>query len=407
MLAVDVAMHRLSKIFPKGFLTGTMGRKEKYMRVLYDHQTFMYQSIGGISQYFSHLMNNLPQEFTPVLSLDNTKNESAVDLERFATRPFRKAGKRSRVQRLIDKARGIDLKKLNTDNSLNAIKDVAHDIFHPTSFDPYCLSAPKRAPMVITFYDCIHERLPEHFSPADNMTASKKLYLQHADAVICISHYTRTELFKYFEFDETRTHVVHLGVDCNLFRNAREEGLPNTEKFGRYMLFVGGRSGYKNWIYWLRALERPMKRHPDISIVCTGRQFSSEEKALIGSLGLEGRVHQHSVAADQLPGLYGGALGFFFPSMDEGFGLPTLEALAAGCPTALSDIPVMREIAGDSAVYFGPKDAKSIELAFELFAGKDRALVELSRKGKERAASFSWEKTARETANVYERVLGR
>jgi glycosyltransferase involved in cell wall biosynthesis len=377
------------------------------MRILYDHQTFMYQSIGGISQYFTQLMNHLPPGVSPLLALDNTKNENAVDLERFATKPFRTTGRRSRIQRFIDKARGYDLRKLNTENSIIAIQDIEYDIFHPTAYDPYCLASSIKAPLVISFYDCIHERLPEHFSPSDNMTASKRLYLKHADAVICISHYTKTEMFKYLEFDENRTHVVHLGVDCELFKNAQEEGLAYAKMFGRYVLFVGGRSGYKNWVYWLRALERPMKRHSDINIVCTGRQFSTEEKALIESLGLEGRVYQCSVSSKQLPGLYGGAAGFFFPSLDEGFGLPTLEALASGCPAALSDIPVMREIAGDSAVYFGPKDAKSIESAFELFACDDRILQELSCKGKERAATFSWERTARETAAVYEKTLGR
>lgn len=383
-----------------------IGRRERKVRVLYDHQTFMYQSIGGISQYFAHLMNNLPPGITPLLSLDNTKNESALDLERFATKPFRTTGQRSKIQRLINRVKGRDLRKINTANSLDAIRNVEYDIFHPTAYDPYCLVVPRKSPMVISFYDCIHERLPEYFSPSDNMTASKRLYLQQADAVICISHYTKTEMVKYFDFDESRIHVVHLGVDFELFRNAQDEGLANKNQYGRYVLFVGGRSGYKNWTYWLRALERPMRRYPDIAIVCTGRQFSAEENALIGSLGLEGRVYQCSASASQLPGLYGGALGFFFPSLEEGFGLPTLEALAAGCPAALSDIPVMREIAGDAAIYFGPKDAKSIESVFELFASDDRGLVDLTRKGKERAGLFSWERTAGKTAQIYEKVLG-
>jgi glycosyltransferase involved in cell wall biosynthesis len=99
--------------------------------------------------------------------------------------------------------------------------------------------------------------------------------------------------------------------------------------------------------------------------------------------------------------LYAGAEAFVFPSLYEGFGLPVVEAMSCGAPVVCSDIPVLREVAGDAALYFDPRDAAQLAPMLTRVLDDATLRADLRTRGLSRAAQFSWERAARETLEVY------
>ncbi|HVR29845.1 MAG TPA: glycosyltransferase family 1 protein [Thermoanaerobaculia bacterium] len=179
----------------------------------------------------------------------------------------------------------------------------------------------------------------------------------------------------------------------------------------RYVLFVGTLEPRKNLELVLEAWSALRGERSDWPplVVCGGWGWKSERvRERVEIAGREGwLVHLGYVDDAALAALYRGALFLVFPSLYEGFGLPLLEALAAGCPVVCSDLPVFREVAGAAAEYAPAADAASwLEPLRRLHADHDRR-VELARLGVARAAQFSWERAARETLEVLRSASGR
>ena len=130
--------------------------------------------------------------------------------------------------------------------------------------------------------------------------------------------------------------------------------------------------------------------------------------AQVQALGLEKRVRFTGyVAQEDLPGLYGGARLFAYPSRYEGFGLPVLEAMRCGVPVVTTTVSAMPEVAGDACLLVSPDDVPGLAEAMSRLVEQPALAAELGRRGQERAAAFTWERCARETRAVYEQALGR
>jgi glycosyltransferase involved in cell wall biosynthesis len=112
------------------------------------------------------------------------------------------------------------------------------------------------------------------------------------------------------------------------------------------------------------------------------------------------------VSDRELPALYQGAKLFVFPSHYEGFGLPILEAMMGGTPVITSNTSSMPEVGGTAALYFDPSDTKGLRLAIERVLGDEALRERLAEAGKEQAAKFSWQETARKTLGAYHKALG-
>jgi glycosyltransferase involved in cell wall biosynthesis len=117
-------------------------------------------------------------------------------------------------------------------------------------------------------------------------------------------------------------------------------------------------------------------------------------------------VHQTPAPDESLRSLYARAEAFIFPSLYEGFGIPTLEAFSCGCPVLSSDTAALREVAGDAALYFEPKSVQSIQQAMVRILSESGLRNDLRKKGEQRLMLFSWKKCAAQTLAVYEKVLG-
>ena len=174
----------------------------------------------------------------------------------------------------------------------------------------------------------------------------------------------------------------------------------------KYILFVGSRSGYKNFDTFIKSVSLLLKEHSDLSVVCIGGgKFSNQEISLLEKLNIKNKVFQFNLEDNVLAKFYSNALMFVFPSLYEGFGIPILEAFACRCPLVCSDTSSLPEIAEDGAKYFDPYQEESIYNAMKtvLFDNVRKEL--LVKNGTERLKYFSWEETAKQTKKVYESII--
>ena len=174
-----------------------------------------------------------------------------------------------------------------------------------------------------------------------------------------------------------------------------------------YVLYVGDRYGYKNFKLFIESMSVVIKKHKELSVVCTGKPFSQNESDYFDYLGISGHIHQQFVNTDyDLINLYHHAFCFVYPSEYEGFGIPILEAYKAECPTLLNNSSCFHEIAGDAAIYFALSESQNSFLdVFEDFYNSTEAnRLLLIEKQNRRLHKFNWEDSSKKLANVYKSV---
>jgi len=227
-----------------------------------------------------------------------------------------------------------------------------------------------------------------------------------ADRILCVSAATRDAYVAAFPEAADRTRVVHHGVD-GTFRPAPEEtlaavrarlGLPR-----RFLLFVGLLSTRKNLVTLVEAFAPLAAADPELHLVLAGRPSHGHEAvaAAVQASPARDRIHCPGFVADaDLPALYQAAELFVFPSLTEGFGLPVLEALAVGTPVVTSDLPVCREVGGAHVACADPGDPADLARVIDA-ALRHPDPAARRRAGREWAARFTWEETARQTFAVY------
>lgn len=269
------------------------------------------------------------------------------------------------------------------------------DIVHETYY-LRAASGVRGAPLVLTVYDMIHEL----FSSGDPTSAMKRQAVARADHIICISRSTQRDLVSLFGVDERKTSVTLLGVDPPLPGDGN--GVRSERPF---LLFVGGRAGYKNFEGFLKAVAASslLRREMDI-VAFGGGAFTPGEMQAIDALGFSGQVTYASGDDRLLGDYYRRAAALVYPSLYEGFGLPPLEAMSYDCAVLCSNTSSLPEVVGDAAELFDPKDEMAIANAIEKVVASPSRRDELLEKGRERVREFTWRKCARETLAVYKSV---
>lgn len=271
------------------------------------------------------------------------------------------------------------------------------DLAHATSF----VIPATRRPLVVTVHDLAALRHPE-LHPARHVAQQQALVKQltRAAAVVCVSGATADDL-THAGVDDRRLVIAPLGLTA-LGDPSPAAARPRAG----YLLTVGETAPRKGYHVLLRALS---SLAPDVRLVMAGPSADEEQRlrSLAAELGVASRVTRLAAVTDpELAGLYADALGLCFPSVAEGFGLPLLEAMAAGLPILASDIPISREVAGDAAIYLDRDDHQAWADAIEALAS-DRMLRErLAAAGRRRAARFTWDRTAGATIEAYRLALG-
>ena len=268
-------------------------------------------------------------------------------------------------------------------------------------------------PVVVTVHDLIFERYPA-YTPSVMTRAAYRLSasasLRRAAAVVAVSEATRRDLSSWYPATRSKTHVIPNGVAASFARiedpavlagvRARYD-LPE-----RFVLAVGAGRPHKNLEVLVRAALELREGDPSVVIVSVpDARFADTVGDLIVRHGLEDRVRRiGTVREPDMAALYSLAEAFVVPSLVEGFGLPMLEAMAAGTPVIAADVSVMPEVGGDAILLFDPHDAGSLATRIRRLADDGGLRDELRARGLRRAGQFSWDAAARATVALHRRV---
>ena len=243
-------------------------------------------------------------------------------------------------------------------------------------------------PAATTVLDVQHEVFPEFFSRAE-LAYRRRVYgwtVRKSRIVITISEHAREALVERLGLDPGRVRAIHLAVDHERFT---PDGRPREP----FLLYPANGWPHKNHRRLFEAFALVRRERPELRLVLTG----AGHEGLSLPEGVESRGH---VSLDELVDLYRGAAALVYPSLYEGFGIPCVEAMACGCPVAVSDVASLPEVCGEPAVYFDPLSVESIA------QGIRDVLDRPPTGGIERAARFTWEECARRHDAVY-RELGQ
>lgn len=295
------------------------------------------------------------------------------------------------------------------------------DLVHYPYFDLFFLTLPLKKPFktVITVHDLIPLVFPKFYPKG--LRGLVKFHLQkfsakNVDGVICDSENSKKDIIKFLKVPENKIFKVFLAAD-NLFRLIKDKKLltKTQKKYNlpqEFILYVGDVNLQKNLRRLLNALT-----NINLPLVMVGEALADENltetKNLlteIEKLKLEKKVLRLGfVETQDLANIYNLATLFVEPSLYEGFGLPLLEAMACGVPVVSSNSSSLPEIGGEAPVYFNPNSEKEMADCIKkviYFKEKNYAEYdELKNKGLSQAAKFSWEKTAKETLKVYQKIV--
>lgn len=223
-------------------------------------------------------------------------------------------------------------------------------------------------------------------------------FARHADAVVVDSDAARADVADGLHVDPSRIRVAGVGVDERFLRVERRPADPP------FILAVGTVEERKDLATAVRALSRL----PTARLVSVGAAtpYAREVRRVAGELGVSGRVELRGYVGDgELLQLYATAAALVFPSIYEGFGLPPLQALAAGVPVIAARIPVTEEVLGDCAWFVEPGDAAGIAAAVDEILGGGAEVEQRVERGRRRAREHSWSAVAARMAEIYRSVL--
>ncbi|MBI4902588.1 MAG: glycosyltransferase family 4 protein [Acidobacteria bacterium] len=278
-------------------------------------------------------------------------------------------------------------------------------LFNPGFTTP--LFAP--CPAVTVFHDLQHKRHPEYFRWFDLPFWQLFLYwsAKRSTQLIAVSEATRQDLHKYYGTNDARVRVVPHGVDNVFFEIGRQR---KTEASRNFILCVSTLHPHKNLDRLVRAFRKVRAACPDFRLIIAGMhgfQTTAIEQT-IANCGLGAHVQITGwIPREELLDLYLRASAFVYPSTFEGFGMPVLEALAAGIPSAVSNIEPIRSNAGSAALLLDPADEDDIAAKLIEVISNPEARTRLAEAGPKRAANFSWRTAAGQTLSVLQASVRR
>ncbi len=263
------------------------------------------------------------------------------------------------------------------------------------------------AKVVTTVHDVVFAKYPKLYSRVQNFRQrlAVRYAVRAASKLLAVSAATKRDLVELFKASSDNVVVTHLAPTIGT-RPSDDQVLEVLNKYSlekeKYILYVGRIEEKKNVGTLVEAF-RQYKESADESdqrrLVLVGGMGFGGGEILDGARGLGSAkpVHLGYVPAEDIAALYAGALAFVFPSHDEGFGLPILDAMKMGTPTLVSDIPVFHEVAGSAAEYASPKDPTAFALKITDLVGSAELRSSLSLRGLAQAEKYSWKETARLT----------
>ena len=364
------------------------------MRILYDHQLFSLQNVGGASRYHYELMRYLA-------TIPDVASEIFLGVNQ-TTYPFLQLSS-PRTSVLGVRAplpRGMVCYLLNEalENAISPFRGKV-DVYHPTYYR--CLPMVRSRRIVATHHDCTHERFPHLFPDVKKVLWARKKLFPEMDAIICVSESARNDLVEFYDVDPAKTRVIYHGVSP-LTRCPGAAKTLHEQLRREYLLYVGIRASFKNFNGLLRAFyETGLKDSMDL-LVLGGGPLTADEKDLIAEWKMSDSVISMPRVSDGLLAeAYAGARLFVYPSWNEGFGFPPLEAMTLGCPVLATNRSSVPEICHDAPFYFDPADQESFNDALLRAVHDEDDRKQAVERGRKVVAKYSWERCGQETLALY------
>lgn len=266
-------------------------------------------------------------------------------------------------------------------------------------------------PSVLTVHDLIYKLFPQHHKRLNYwfLNAAMPLFVRRADAIIAISQATKNDLMRYYHTPDHKITVVHEAAAPHFQPVSSAQVARVREKYNlppRFLLAVGTIEPRKNLSRVVESLTALRRTHRDLKLVVVGARgwlyddffaLAEQQEDAVQLLGY--------VPDEDLPAVFRAAAVYVMASIYEGAGLPIVEAMACGVPVVSSRTSSLPELGADVPRYFNPYDVKNMTDVLDMVLSDDQMRAEMAAAGPARAARFSWERTARQTLDVYHRAM--
>lgn len=335
-----------------------------------------------------------------------------------------------------DAVRGVGFYTQELAKHLKKVKDIEigledlkrvdlskYDIVHYQKFHPYFFSVPffKRQKSVITIHDLIYLIYPKAYPSGIRGKLKfliQKQLIKKMDAIITVSETSKKDIVRFLGIPQEKIHVIHHGYR-EIFRQIEDKSFLDSikKKYSlpdRFILYVGDVNYNKNILGLAKAAK--ITKTP---VVIVGKQAAAtdfdrshpENKPFVELLNKYGEdkevIRLGFVEDSDLVGIYNLASVYCQPSFYEGFGLPVLEAFASGCPVVAAKTQALVEIGEPACLFADPKDPKDLVKKISMVSEDKELREQLIETGKVLVKNYSWDKTAKETADVYKLVAGK
>lgn len=355
------------------------------INLLIDGLAYSLQSFGGVITYWDRLIENLLKiEVKPTIILHHPTN--------------------------FDWKLHSDVKIIDSQANIEEF-----NLFHSTS---YTLPQSSLIKQIVTIHDTIDELFPDNvinFKGAKIKLSKLQTNIQecvnNASHIIAISNNTKNDIIRFYDVTDKPITVIYHGLS-DVFHNSHligdrtiQEHLRKYQIKKPFILFVGGRKNYKNFISLLKAYAYS-GIYQDLDFIVVGSEtiFDDDEEQIVEQFNLWNQVKLTGyVTPQELISFYRATNAFIFPSLYEGFGLPLIEAMACKSPTACSDITIFREIGGGLPIYFDPYNIDDMITALKQLLEDDQSDRIIA--AKQYSTNFSWQKTALQLLSVYKSII--
>ncbi|AMR32933.1 hypothetical protein A0256_16660 [Mucilaginibacter sp. PAMC 26640] len=363
--------------------------------IFLDSIVFQIQKFGGASTYWKELLSNFVKLNGVNIILQSARKEDLNHDGRIICDLVESFN----VNLLIEDTIPVSLLRYLPLTRRLPPKSLYHNSYYRT-----CLQ--KNVVNIFTVHDFTHKRgLASKFPRKLIHIGLTALGLKNADGIICISQSTKNDLLHYYpHIREDKIRVIYHGVSdvFSPLRNYTGAKIFNDQLnlAEQYVLFVGKRAGYKKF----EIIPEALLKHKHLKLVIVGGGDIKQQEWASLNAALPGRfIHLNGVNNEQLNVLYNYAHCLVYTSVYEGFGIPVLEAMKAGCPVITNRLSSLGEISGDAALFINDVTAASLDQKLtEINTPEMRQ--QLIAKGLERSRLFTWEKCSAETLNFYKEI---
>lgn len=368
----------------------------------------------NLPEMMSYLKKYFPESKFNLVNKQSDKFKAKFESSIISIFPFKSLPQKA-VREAFVRTRGYLKPNFSFNQTSLAAYDIYHSPFLPIPQELKGFSKPKK---IITIHDLIPHLFPQYFGEWNKMMMRKVLEsIDEHTTPICVSEATKNDLCEVTGISPERVSVVHLAASKDIFyqetdktRIAKTLKKYNISADSKHLLSVSTLEPRKNIERTIRAFLKLIQQEHinDLNLVLVGTkgwQFDGIFDEIKSNPALKERIITTGFVADEdLAALYSSAIGFVYPSLYEGFGLPPLEAMQCGTPVISSTKSSIPEVVGDAGILVEPTDETAISAAMLQLYQNENLRSDLSKKALSQAAKFSWERFTDEHINLYKKL---